>query len=150
MNVSKTSNNSVVNQPSDNDDTPVSDGYLMYCLLVVWTFNIYGVYLVSLIIKYLREKPPNLQTLLDGFQIQFFVSWIIFGIMTIISEGVLVLNTLGIENKTIIYITAWIGYSSIVFISVSMVTSCVARAILIFLPSIVESIQDKKIWLLNG
>ena len=150
MNVSITSNNSVVNQPSYNDDIPVSDGYLMNCLLVVWLFNIYGVYLVSLIIKYLREKPPNLQTLLDGFQIQFFVSWIIFGIMTIISEGVLVLNTLGIENKTITYITAWIGYSSIVFISVSMVTSCVARAILIFLPSIVESIQDKKIWLLNG
>ena len=150
MNVSKTSNNSVVNQPSDNDDTPVSDGYLMYCLLVVWTFNIYGVYLVSLIIKYLREKPPNLQTLLDGFQIQFFVSWILFGIMTIISEGVFVLNTLGIENKTITYVTAWICYSSVLFISVSMATSCLARTILIFWPSIVESIRDKKIWVING
>ena len=117
------------------------------CSLLV---DMMRVYLVVLIIKYLREKPPNLQTLLDGFQIQFFVSWIIFGIMTIISEGVLVLNTLGIENKTITCITAWICYSSVLFISVSMATSCVARAILIFWPSIVESIRDKKIWVING
>ena len=150
MNVSKTSNNSITNHPSENGDIPVYDGYLMNCLLIVWILTIYGVYLVTFIIKYLREKPPNLQTLLDGFQIQFFISWIIFGIMTIISEGVLVLNTLGIENETITHITAWIGYSSILFISVSSSTSCVARAILIFLPSIVESIEDKKIWVLNG
>ena len=133
-----------------NNCNSTSFGNLMASFLFVWIFNAFGVYLIMFIIKYLREKPPNLQTLLDGFYIQLFANGIIFRILAMITEGLLYLHTLGIENHIMANATAWLCYSSVLLNSVFFATSCVARAILIFWPSCVEKIDDRKVWILNG
>ena len=146
----KTYNDSSIFQQLGKDESPTSFGNLMASFLFVWIFNAFGVYLIMFIIKYLREKPPNLQTLLDGFYIQLFANGIIFRILAIITEGLLYLHTFGIENHIMANATAWLCYSSVLLNSVFFATSCVARAILIFWPSCVEKIDDRKVWILNG
>ena len=121
-------NNSRTFQQLGKDESPIPFGYLMTSLLVVWIFNAFGIYLIIFIIKYLREKPPNLQTLLDGFYIQLFISGIIFRILAMLFEGLIELHTLGMENQIITNVTAWVIYSSVLLNSVSIATSCVARA----------------------
>ena len=123
----KTYNNSSIFQQLGKDESPKSFGNLMASFLFVWIFNAFGVYLIMFIIKYLREKPPNLQTLLDGFYIQLFANGIIFRILAMITEGLLYLHTLGIENHIMANATAWLCYSSVLLNSVFFATSCVAK-----------------------
>ena len=146
----KSCNNSSTFQQLGKDESAISFGYLMTRFLTVWIFNAFGVYLIIFIIKYLLEKPPNLQSLLDCFYIQLFIHGIIYRILAIIIEGLLELHILGIEIQFVTYITAWLCYSSVLLNSVSIATSCVARTILIFWPSCVEKIDDRKVLILNG
>ena len=146
----KTCNNSSTFQQLGKDESPTSFGNLMASFLFVWISNAFGVYLIIFIIKYLLEKPPNLQSLLDCFYIQLFIHGIIYRILAIIIEGLLELHILGIEYQFVTYITAWLCYSSVLLNSVFFATSCVARAILIFWPPCVEKLDDRKAWILNG
>ena len=130
--------------------TPLSIGYAIAGILLVWIFSIYIIYLVYHIIKYIQEKPPNLQTMLDGFYVQLFVSWIIGAGMTMILGLSIELGSMNIQNEIVTEIVAWLYYSSTLFMSVSLGTSSVARILLILWPSYVQDLDDGKAWLVNG
>ena len=130
--------------------TPMSIGYTIAGILLVWIFSIYIIYLVYHIIKYIQEKPPNLQTMLDGFYVQLFVSWIIGAGMTMILGLSIELGSMNIQSEIVTEIVAWLYYSSTLFMSVSLGTSSVARILLILWPSQVQDLDDGKAWLVNG
>ena len=130
--------------------TPSTIGYALAGITLVWISSIYIIYLVYYIIKYIQEKPPNLQTMLDGFYVQLFVSWIITAAMAMILELLLELGTLNVKNEIVTEIVAWLFYASVLFMSVSIGTSCVARILLIALPNLVEQLDDMITWLFNG
>ena len=118
---------------------------------IVWICCIYTIYLLSYLIKYFNEKSPHLQTLLDGFYIQLGISDIYLSIMVMLLEILIELNVgFKLENEIITQITSWLFYNAILFNSVSLATSCIARAALILYPSNIETIKDRSIWLLNG
>ena len=145
------SSNDSINATIENlPITPITIGYAIAGILLVWIFSIYIIYLVYHIIKYIQEKPPNLQTMLDGFYVQLFVSWIIGAGMTMILGLSIELGSLNIQNEIVTEIVAWLYYSSTLFMSVSLGTSSVARILLILWPSQVQDLDDGKAWLVNG
>ena len=88
--------------------------------------------------------------MLDGIYIQLFVSWIIAAGMAMILELLIELGTLNVQNEIITEIFAWLYYSSVLFTSISIGTSCIARILLIIWPSSVEYLDDETAWFLNG
>ena len=120
-------------------------------LSIVWISCIYTIYMLNYLIKYFNEKSPHLQTLLDGFYIQLGISDIYLAIMLMILEMLIELNVaFKLENEIITEITSWLFYNAFLFNSVSLATSCLARASLIFCSSGFETVEDQSIWLLNG
>ena len=118
---------------------------------IVWICSMYTIYIASYIIKYLNQKSPNLQTMLDGFYIQYFVTIIGLAGMTMILQLLIELNViLNVGNAIITEAVAWIFHSFYLAGSLSLATSCIARTLLIFWPSEMEAIEDKKCWFLNG
>ena len=119
--------------------------------LIVWMCGVYVIYIVYHIIKYLYDKAPHLQTMLDGFYIQYFATYAAVAMMSMIMQLLIELNfLLDIENQTITEIVAYLFYSSCLFWSLSLATSCVARILSIFWQSQIEAIDDMKCWLING
>ena len=120
-------------------------------LLTVWIFCTYTIYMLSYLIKYFNEKSPHLQSLLDGFYIQLNISDIFLAVMVILLQTLIDLYIIfKFENEMIVNIISWLFYIATIFNSVFLATSCIARAVLIFGSSIIESIEDRKIWILNG
>ena len=118
---------------------------------IVWISCIYVNYIGYFIIKYFIEKPPNRKTLLDGFYVQYFASSNGLASMLMIMQLVIELNAVfHVENPILTEIVAWIFYGTLLFSSLSLATSCLARAISIFWPSEIEDMDDKIVWLLNG
>ena len=114
---------------------------------IVWISGIYTIYFLSYLIKYFNEKSPHLQTLLDGFYIQLGISDIYLAIMVMIMEILIELNVgFKLENEIITQITSWLFYNAFLFNSVSLATSCLARAYLIFCSSGIEKVKDQRIW----
>ena len=136
-------------------ETPdFASSILLYGLVgisIVWISCIYVNYIGYQIIKYFIEKPPNRKTLLDGFYIQYFASSNGLALMLMIMQLLIELNAVfHLENSILTEITAWIFYGTLVFSSLSLATSCLARAISIFWPTKIENMDDKIVWLLNG
>ena len=129
---------------------PSAVGYAIAGSVLVWISCVYVMYLTYHFIKYIRAKPPNLQTMLDGIYIQLFVSWITLAGMAMILELLIELGTLNVQNDIITEIFAWLYYSSVLFTSISIGTSCIARILLIIWPSSVEYLDDETAWFLNG
>ena len=120
-------------------------------ILIVWISCTYTIYIASYIIKYLNQKSPNFQTILDGFYIQYFVTIIGLAGMIMILQLLIELNAvLNIENAIITEAVAWIFHGFYASGSLSLATSCIARMLLIFWPSEMEVIEDKKCWFFNG
>ena len=118
---------------------------------IVWICSMYTIYIASFIIKYLNQKSPNLQTVLDGFYIQYFVTIIGLAGMMMILQLLIELNAvLNIENAIVTEAVAWLFHSFYASGSLSLATSCIARMLLIFWPSEMEVIEDKKCWFFNG
>ena len=119
-------------------------------LSIVWISCTYTIYMLHNLIKYFNEKSPHLQTLLDGFYVQLGISDIYLAIMLMILEMLIELNVaFKLENEIITEMTSWLFYNAYLFNSVSLATSCLARAALIFCSSGIETIKDQSIWLLN-
>ena len=143
-----------VNQTFESQQTPVSlptvlEG--MIGITILWTCCMYVIYIAWYIIKYLKQKAPNLQTMLDGFHVQYFASVIGMAWMLMILQLLIVLNVvLNVENQIVTEIVGWMFYSSYLFSSLSLATSCIARTLSIFWQSEIEAIIDKKCWFLNG
>ena len=121
-------------------------------ILMIWTFSLNSIYLLSHIIMYLNKKSPNLQTVLDGFYIQFFANGIGISIMSTILQLMIESNVVfHIENHILTQIVAWMFHSFYAFSSLSLTTCCVARALCIFWQAFgIEAMNDKKCWFYNG
>ena len=121
-------------------------------ILIIWTLSVNSIYLLSHIIMYLNKKSPNLQTVLDGFYIQFFANGIGISIMSSILQLMIELNVVfHIENPILTQIVAWMFHSFYAFSSLSLTTCCVARALCIFWQAFgIEAMNDKKCWFYNG
>ena len=121
-------------------------------ILIIWTLSVNSIYILSHIIMYLTKKSPNLQTMLDGFYIQYFASSIGISIMSMILQLMIQLNVVfHIENQILTQIVAWIFHSIFAFTSLSLTTCCMARALCIFWQAFgIEAVNDKKCWFYNG
>ena len=139
--------NKTIKKDQDFALSPVLEG--VFGLTIVWISCIYVIYIGHHIIKYLIEKPPDRKTILDGFYVQYFAcgNGLAFMIMQFLIELNAVFN---IEKPILTEITAWIFYDTLIFSSLSLATSCFARAISIFWPNQIENMDDHIVWLLNG
>ena len=112
-------------------------------LVLSWiVFLIFGIYLMYQVIKYLREKPPNTQTVLDGLYIQMFSILIYFIIVGVI---VMVIVGLGIKVEMISFVAGNALNIAVFLASMNLITSCCFRIVLISNPSMVEDIPDQDI-----
>ena len=121
-------------------------------ILIIWTFSVNSIYILSHIIMYLNKKSPNRQTMLDGFYVQFFANGIAIAIMSMILQLMIELNVVfHIENQILTQIVAWMFHSIYAFSSLSLTTCCIARAFCIFWQAFgIEAVNDKKCWFYNG
>ena len=120
-------------------------------IAIVWICCAYVIYISFHFIKYLIQKAPNMQTMLDGFYGQYFASLIAMAMSCSFMQLLIEMNAvLNVENQTLTWITSYMTYSTALFESLSLATSCVARAFSIFWPSEIEAIDDKTCWFLNG
>ena len=101
-----------------------------------------SIYLMYQIIKYLREKPPNTQTLLDGLYIQMFCIWI-FQVLTYITIAIYI--GLNIKDNTIAFIFGNLVSIGILLSGINLVMSCGYRIILISNPTMIAHILDNDI-----
>ena len=143
-----------INQTFESKQTSISLPIIlegMIGMIILWICCLYVIYIAWYIIKYLNQKAPNLQTMLDGFHVQYFASVIGFTGMLMILQMLIELNViLNVENQIVTEIVGWMFYSSYLFSSLSLATSCIARTLSIFWQSEIEAISDKKYWFLNG
>lgn len=143
-----------INQTFEIKQIPVSLPIVLEGIIglsILWICCAYVIYIAWNIIKYLNQKAPNLQTMLDGFHVQYFAFVIGFTGMLMILQLLIELNVvLSVEYQIVTEVVGWIFYSFYLFSSLSLATSCIARTLSIFWHSEIEAISDKKCWFFNG
>ena len=109
---------------------------------ITWGIVAFGSYLMFCIIKYIKEKPPGAQTLLDGIHQQMLWIWMMENFMLLMVTS---LVTWGFKS----YVTAWIfgyGTSVIIYLSSIHLMICVATRIgLVFCQEAIENILEDHI-----
>ena len=113
--------------------------FLVLSWLVVLMLSIYLMYQV---IKYLREKPPNTQTLLDGLYIQMFSIWIYDDLVAVI---LMVMIGLYVKVDMISFIVGNAMSIAQFLQAINLIMSCCYRIILISNPTIIEHLLDEDI-----
>ena len=113
--------------------------FLVLSWLIVLILSIYLMYQV---IKYLREKPPNTQTLLDGLYIQMFYIWIFFVLISVVC---MIIIDLDIKDEMIIFISGNAINIAMFLSAINLTMSCCYRIILISYPSIIEHFLDEDV-----
>ena len=113
--------------------------FLVLSWLIVLILSIYLMYQV---IKYLREKPPNTQTLLDGLYIQMFYIWIFFVLISVVC---IIIIDLDIKVEIIIFISGNAINIAMFLSAINLTMSCCYRIILISYPSIIEHFLDEDV-----
>ena len=112
-------------------------------LVISWLIVlIISIYLMYQVIKYLREKPPNTQTLLDGLYIQMFSIWIFFVSISVIC---MIIIELDIKIEMIIFISGNVINIAMFLSAINLTMSCCYRIILISYPSIIEHLLDEDV-----
>ena len=112
-------------------------------LVLFWLFIlILSVYLMYQVIKYLHEKPPNTQTLLDGLYIQMFCIWIFFILVSAVS---MIIVGLDIKVQLISFIVGNAVNIAMFLSAINLIMSCFYRIILINNPTIIEHLLDENI-----
>ena len=115
-----------------------------YLVAVTWGIVGLGVYLMFNIIKYLKEKPPGMQTLLDGIHQQLLWIWIVESSMLLVMVS---LVNWGFKS----YPTALIfGYGTFVIIcmsSIHLMICVVTRIGLVFFQETIEDFLEDHILL---
>ena len=112
-------------------------------LVLFWLFIlILSVYLMYQVIKYLREKPPNTQTLLDGLYIQMFCIWIFF---ILVSAVCMIIVGLDIKVQLISFIVGNAVNIAMFLSAINLIMSCFYRIILINNPTMIEHLLDENI-----
>ena len=111
-------------------------------LVLFWlVILILSIYLMYQIIKYLREKPPNTYTLLDGFYVQMFWIWI-FQICSLTMRYII---HVFIKDNTISFIFGNITTIGLLLSEINLIMSCGYRIILISNPTMIANILDNDI-----
>ena len=113
--------------------------FLVLSWLVVLMLSIYLMYQVM---KYLREKPPNTQTLLDGLYIQMFSIWIYDDLVAVI---LMVMIGLYVKVDMISFIVGNAMSIAQFLQAINLIMSCCYRIILISNPTIIEHLLDEDI-----
>ena len=112
-------------------------------LVLSWLIVLFlSIYLMYQVIKYLREKPPNTQTLLDGLYIQMFYIWIFFVLISVVC---MIIVGLDIEDEMIIFISGNVINIAMFLSAINLTMSCCYRIILISYPSIIEHFLDEDV-----
>ena len=112
-------------------------------LVLFWLFIlILSVYLMYQVIKYLHEKPPNTQTLLDGLYIQMFCIWIFF---ILVSAVCMIIVGLDIKVQLISFIVGNAVNIAMFLSAINLIMSCFYRIILINNPTMIEHLLDENI-----
>ena len=93
-------------------------------------------------IKYLREKPPNTQTLLDGLYIQMFCIWIFY---IIVCAVCMIIVGLDIKVQLISFIIGNAVNIAMFLSAINLIMSCFYRIILINNPTLIEHLLDENI-----
>ena len=119
--------------------TVLGNIFLVLCWIV---FLILSIYLMYQVIKYLREKPPNTQTLLDGLYIQMFSIWIFFVLVAVIF---MIIVGLDIKVEMITFIVGNAINIAMFLSAINLIMSCCYRIILISNPTIIEHLLDEDI-----
>ena len=119
--------------------TVLANIFLVLSWLVILILSIYLMYQV---IKYLREKPPNTQTLLDGLYIQMFSIWIYFALVSVASVTIIGLD---IRVDTISFIVGNAVNIAMFLSAINLILSCCYRIILISNPTMIEHLLDEDI-----
>ena len=122
-----------------DESTVLENIFLVLSWLIVLILSIYLMYQV---IKYLREKPPNTQTLLDGLYIQMFYIWIFFVSISVVC---MIIIGLDIKDEMIIFISGNAINIAMFLSAINLTMSCCYRIILISYPSIIEHLLDEDI-----
>ena len=104
-----------------------------------WGFVALGSYLTYCILKYIKEKPPGAQTLLDGIHRQMFWIWVVENRMVLLCDTIIIW---GFKSE----ITAWIfGYGTLFVVAVSaihLMICVVTRIVLVFFQDVIEMIPE--------
>ena len=127
--------------------TPSSSD-ILYSIAFTCIPSIFGTYVMYQIITYLKQKPLNQKTLLDGHNVQVFASWIIIGWLMIVDEVIILTGLNDIEEIT--FILGWINYFAATLFNIYMVVGCGIRFFLIFHPHVIEEINDDQILFITG
>ena len=117
----------------------LGNSFLVISWLIVLIISIYLMYQV---IKYLREKPPNTQTLLDGLYIQMFSIWIYDDLVAVI---LMIIIGLDIKVDMISFIVGNAMSIAQFLQAINLIMSCCYRIILISNPTIIEHLLDEDI-----
>ena len=94
-------------------------------------------------IKYLEEKPPANETLLDGIYIQLFKYIILEGWM--IGVNLSTKDIFGNVPWIVAVIIGWGAYFTRNLFGIHLFVCLVVEYVLIFKPEISEEVEDKKI-----
>ena len=108
-----------------------------------WGVIVLGSYLYHQVIKYLEEKPPANQTLLDGIYIQLFKYIILEGWM--IGVNLSTKDIFGNVPWIVAVIIGWGAYFTRNLFGIHLFVCLVVEYVLIFKPEISEEVEDKKI-----
>ena len=108
---------------------------------VSWGLAFFGVYALHCIVKYVKNKPPCQQSMLDGIQIQMFNLWIVEYIMLLL---ILTLMMMGIKSFVLSIVFGFGVYAIIVMSSVHLVICVLTRIGLVYHQAALESIDEKR------
>ena len=125
-----------------------SSSDILYVIAFTCIPSIFGTYFMHQIITYLKQKPLNQKTLLDGHNVQVFASWIIIGWLMIVDEVIILTRLNRIEEIT--FILGWMNYFAVMLFNIYMVVGCGIRFFLIFYPHVIEEINDDQILFITG
>ena len=125
-----------------------SSSDILYVIAFTCIPSIFGTYFMHQIITYLKQKPLNQKTLLDGHNVQVFASWIIIGWLMIVDEVIILTGLNSIEEITVIL--GWINYFATNLFNIYMVVGCGIGFFLIFHPHLLEEINDDQILFITG
>ena len=121
---------------------------VLYTIAFTCIPSIFGTYFMHQVIIYLKQKPPNQKTLLDGHNVQLFASWIIIGWLMMFDEVIILVGLNRIEEIAVIL--GWINYFATNLFNIYMVVGCGIGFFLIFHPHLLEEINDDQILFITG
>ena len=121
--------------------TDVSTVFGNIFLVLSWlVILILSIYLMYQDIKYLHEKPPNTQTLLDGLYIQMFSIWIFFVLGAVASMTIIGLD---IRVDMISFIVGNAVNIAMFLSAINLIMSSCYRIIFISNPVMIEHLLDE-------